>query len=159
MRNKFYSRKLKSYIKRCKLKNSYERLEVLNAIEMLNKHTNGVRFSVNDVYDAARRKRAAFSRATIYRALPLLVEAGILKDAGINDGRQLYILTPEHDNSGHLQCLRCGRTIEILDPAFEEIVNLICKDNNFERVSEYFCIKGICDKCKNFLRQNLGKPK
>jgi Fur family ferric uptake transcriptional regulator len=152
MRNNFYSRKLKNHIKRCKLKNSYERLEVLNAIEALNKRSNGdMRFSVNDIYNVASRKRAAFSLATIYRALPLMVEAGILKDAGINDGKQLYALAPEDGIGAHMHCLKCGRTIEILNPDFENIMNLICRENSFEKTSENFCIKGICNECKNLL--------
>ncbi len=63
-------------------------------------------------------------RATIYRTLRLLVEAGILCKAAMPDGTPRYTLDCPHHHH-HLVCVACGRIEEFRLPTFERMLSAL----------------------------------
>ena len=71
------------------------------------------------------------SRATVYRALKLLEEAGLLRKVARPNGSEVYEHDygyPQHD---HLICSKCGDLIEFTNEVISAIVEKICAENSF----------------------------
>ena len=93
-------------------------------------------------------KRAGFrvSRATVYRTLAKLVDAGLLRRLEIGP-RMFY----EHDygypQHEHLCCTQCGKMIEFQDPAVAAVIRDVCAQHNFQSSGHTFIIRGTCAEC------------
>ena len=61
-------------------------------------------------------------RATIYRTLRLLVEAGILCKTVMPDGTPRYSLDDAQHHHHHLVCVACGRVDEFTHPSVERML-------------------------------------
>ena len=93
-------------------------------------------------------KRAAFrvSRATVYRTLAKLVDAGLLRRLEVG-ARTFY----EHDygypQHEHLYCQQCRKMIEFQNPAIEAIIREVSRQHNFQSSGHTFIIQGFCSEC------------
>jgi Fur family ferric uptake transcriptional regulator len=109
-------------------------------------------FSQHEHFDAEQliddMKRAGFqvSRATIYRTLAKLVDAGLLRRLEV--GPRMYY---EHDygypQHEHLQCGKCGKMIEFQCPDVERAIQAVCREHHFQASGHTFIIRGICAEC------------
>jgi Fur family ferric uptake transcriptional regulator len=109
-------------------------------------------FSQHDHFDAeqlmAEMKDAGFqvSRATAYRTLSKLVDAGMLRRLEVGD-RTFF----EHDygypQHEHLYCTRCGKMIEFQQPAFEQLIEEVARARGFQVSGHSFIIRGTCEQC------------
>ncbi len=88
----------------------------------------------------------SISRATVYRTLTKLVDAGMLRKLEI--GTKTYF---EHDygypQHEHLVCENCGTMIEFQHPAIEAAIAEICGQNQFQVAGHSFVIRGTCVDC------------
>jgi Fur family ferric uptake transcriptional regulator len=109
-------------------------------------------FSQHNHFDAEQliddMKRAGFSvsRATIYRTLAKLVDAGLLRRLEIGP-RMFY----EHDygypQHEHLVCQKCGKMIEFQNPSLEGIIHEVCRQQGFQQTGHTFIVRGTCADC------------
>jgi Fur family ferric uptake transcriptional regulator len=109
-------------------------------------------FSQHNHFDAEHlideMKAAGFrlSRATVYRTLNKLVDAGMLRRLEVGD-RTFY----EHDygypQHEHLYCARCRKMIEFQQPAFEQIIRDVARAHGFQVSGHSFVIRGTCEQC------------
>ena len=97
---------------------------------------------VKDLEDAGLN----ISRATVYRTLSKLVDAGMLRKLEI--GTKTFF---EHDygypQHEHLVCGVCGRMIEFQHPAIEAAIEEICSQNQFQTAGHTLIIRGTCVNC------------
>ena len=109
-------------------------------------------FSQHNHFDADRliddMKRAGFqvSRATVYRTLNKLVDAGLLRRLDVGP-RMFYEHDygyPQHD---HLYCQKCGKMIEFQNEAINQVIRDVCYQNNFQSSGHSFIIRGTCSEC------------
>jgi Fur family ferric uptake transcriptional regulator len=86
------------------------------------------------------------SRATVYRTLSKLVDAGMLRKLEIGN-KTFY----EHDygypQHEHLVCEICGKMIEFQHPAIEPAIEEICGQNQFQMAGHTLVIRGTCVDC------------
>lgn len=86
------------------------------------------------------------SRATVYRTLTKLVDAGLLRKLEL--GSDTYYDHdygyPQHE---HLVCERCKRLIEFQHPAIEQAIREICEDNQFHFSGHTLIVRGVCVEC------------
>ena len=85
-------------------------------------------------------------RATIYRTLEQLVEAGLLRKMNLG-GRSVYEHDygyPQHD---HLHCQQCNRLIEFKSDELAEIRNAVGREHDFRVTGHRLIITGICAEC------------
>jgi Fur family ferric uptake transcriptional regulator len=86
------------------------------------------------------------SRATVYRTLNKLVDAGLLRRIEIGP-RMKY----EHDygypQHEHMVCQECGTMIEFQAPAIAHVLQEICKQHHFQSSGHTFVIRGTCAEC------------
>ncbi len=86
------------------------------------------------------------SRATIYRTLAKLVDAGLLRrlEVGSHTFYEHDYGYPQHE---HLYCQSCKKMIEFQDPAIEALIRQVCGANGFQVVGHTFIIRGTCNEC------------
>jgi Fur family transcriptional regulator, ferric uptake regulator len=86
------------------------------------------------------------SRATIYRTLSKLVDAGLLRR--LDFGPRMYY---EHDygypQHEHMFCTSCHKVIEFQHPALQAIINEVCLKENFQMEGHSFIVRGTCADC------------
>jgi Fur family ferric uptake transcriptional regulator len=92
-------------------------------------------------------KAGRIGRATVYRFLNELVEAGLLREFQL-DGRTVYEHDygyPQHD---HLYCHECQKLYEFHNEALIKLRDAIAQENNFRVGSHRFIITGVCEECR-----------
>ncbi len=110
----------------------------------------GAHFGIEDLKAAARAKGLRVHRATLYRTVPLLVEAGILRKVSASGGdRGEYEKGLGRGHHDHLLCLRCGRSIEVSSVAMEREQARLCARHGFLAVDHQLRIRGYCADCRS----------
>lgn len=87
------------------------------------------------------------SRATVYRTLSLLSEAGFLSALDAGRGELVYEHVLGHHHHDHMLCLACGRIEEFHDRRIEELQLEACRKKGFELVSHDLRLRGYCRRC------------
>lgn len=106
-------------------------------------------YTAEDLLAMARRIEPSVSRATVYRTLPLLVEAGVLKE--MDFGRDHKVYDPnynEHPHHNHLICTDCDKIVEFEDQHIELLEDCISKRLGFSPASKSLRIEASCDQLR-----------
>jgi Fur family ferric uptake transcriptional regulator len=88
------------------------------------------------------------SKATVYRTLPLLAEAGILQPAIVVADSKSYETTFGREHHDHLLCGRCGKVIEFEFEAFEILQREVASKHGYRLESHYHELVGTCPDCQ-----------
>ena len=103
-------------------------------------------FDADQLIDEMKQAGLAVSRATVYRTLTKLVDAGLLRR--LEFGPRMYY---EHDYGypahDHMYCTNCQRVIEFQHPAMEGVIGEVCQKENFQMQSHIFILRGVCSAC------------
>ena len=107
-------------------------------------------FTAEAVWHGLRELENTVSRATVYRALDRLVEAGTILKIPSGDGnRALYRYMGETalPSSGRMVCLDCGRAFPLECSHLEELTRHIQSDHQFEVDTRHTVLYGHCCDC------------
>ena len=94
----------------------------------------------------AMGKRA--SRATVYRTLDLLSEAGLVKSMRLGSKPDYFEHVHPGEHHDHLVCTECGEIIEFYSDVLENMQEKICNESMFKPVRHTMTIFGVCAKCR-----------
>lgn len=86
------------------------------------------------------------SRATVYRTLSELVEAGLLREMNLS-GRKVYEHDygyPQHD---HLHCKKCDKLIEFASDELVALREAVAREHGFRVTGHRLIITGVCAEC------------
>ena len=108
----------------------------------------GGHFDVDELVLELRSRGVEASRATVYRALPLLLEAGILQPTVGAKDRKRYELAEGREHHDHLVCTACGRVVEVHVPEFEELQRGIAEQHGFVLTGHSHELFGLCGPCR-----------
>ena len=93
------------------------------------------------------------SLTTVYRNLALLVQAGIIRRASIQEdastGGVWYEHIWDHEHHDHLVCSHCGMKVEFSYPAIEILQEAVAKEHGFILESHHLELIGMCPDCRN----------
>src|SRR5687767_15905701 len=78
--------------------------------------------TADNLVDLIRREDERISRATIYRTLQWMVEAGIARKVDFGEGRFRCEHSYRHPRHFHLICKTCNRSFEFLSSAIEPLI-------------------------------------
>jgi len=133
----------REFLRKKNLRCTAERDEIVLALQRTAQH-----FRIDDlVADLAARGSSA-SRATVYRSVPLLVEAGLLAIAdALPGGEFTYEYVFGRDHHDHLCCLRCHERIEFSERGIELLQIDVARHHGFKLVGHHLDLYGICPKC------------
>ena len=111
----------------------------------------GGHMSAEDVYGVLRERESEIGLATVYRALDLLSELGILVRMDFGDGCARYELStsdPKVHHHHHLICLKCKKVIEFEEDLLEDLEADIALKSDFEIVNHEVKFFGYCSECR-----------
>ncbi len=112
--------------------------------------------TADDLVDLLHRDAAAgtapangsFSRATVYRTLQWMVEAGIARKIDQGEGRGRFEHSYRHPRHFHLICKTCSRSFEFLSSDIEALLEEVASARNFSARQSVLQIHGTCEACR-----------
>jgi Fur family ferric uptake transcriptional regulator len=104
--------------------------------------------SADDLVDLIRREDARISRATVYRTLQWMVEAGIARRVDFGEGRFRFEHSYRHPRHFHLICKTCNQSFEFLSSDIEHLLEEIAAARNFAPRQSVLQIYGTCEQCR-----------
>jgi len=86
---------------------------------------------------------------TIYRLLPLLVQAGVVRETAIVSVHgQLFEDVFERQEHEHLRCTMCHEIVEFELPNLTEAEQRLADEHGFELTGRSYELQGVCGSCR-----------
>jgi Fur family transcriptional regulator, ferric uptake regulator len=126
------------YLHQEKLKFTPERAMILDAV--LRKE--GL-FEPEQLIEGLKRLGHKVSRATVYRTLSHLQDAGILKQVFFDNKQSYYEVIAGRQTHDYLICVTTGKVIEFSSEKLKKLRDEICQEHGFEPLSHRFQIFGV----------------
>ncbi len=104
--------------------------------------------SADDLVDVIRKEDHRISRATVYRTLQWMVDAGIARKVDFGEGRFRFEHSYRHPRHFHLICKTCHRSFEFLSSDIEGIVEEVSAARHFSASQSVVQIYGTCEECR-----------
>src|SRR5262249_18658100 len=104
--------------------------------------------SADDLFDIVRRDAPGIGRATVYRTLQWMVEAGVARKVDFGEGRSRFEPSFGHPRHFHLICSKCHRSSEFLSSDIEALVEEISALRKFAPTQTVLQIYGTCEDCR-----------
>ena len=123
-------------------KRSSKREQIVNVFLQQEGH-----LTADDLVDVIRREDKQISRATVYRTLQWMVDAGIARKVDFGEGRSRYEHSYRQPRHFHLICKSCSRSSEFLSSDIESIIEEISVARRFTAAQSVVQIYGTCDDC------------
>ncbi len=92
----------------------------------------------------------SISLPTIYRNLPVLIEAGIIRRTDAQDAQDgsQYEHIWGHEHHDHLVCVRCRKLIEFQYPAIDALQEVVAREHGFDLINHRLELLGVCADCR-----------
>ncbi len=104
--------------------------------------------SADDLVDLIRKEDRRISRATVYRTLQWMVEAGIARKVDFGEGRFRFEHSYRQPRHFHLICKSCHKSYEFLSSDIETVVDEVAAVRNFQPSQSVVQIYGTCEECR-----------
>jgi Fur family ferric uptake transcriptional regulator len=104
--------------------------------------------TAEDLVDLIRKEDQRISRATIYRTLQWMTDAGIARKVDFGEGRFRFEHSYRHPRHFHLICKTCNRSFEFLSSDIEALVEEVAAARNFTPRQSVLQIHGTCEACR-----------
>ena len=124
-------------------KRSSKREQIVNVFLRQEGH-----LSADDLVDLIRRDDHRISRATVYRTLQWMVDAGIARKVDFGEGRFRFEHSYRQPRHFHLICKTCHRSFEFLSSDIEGLVEEVATARNFTASQSVVQIYGTCEECR-----------
>jgi Fur family ferric uptake transcriptional regulator len=104
--------------------------------------------TADDLVDLIKKEDQRISRATIYRTLQWMVDAGIARKVDFGEGRFRFEHSYRHPRHFHLICKTCNRSFEFLSSDIESLIEEVAAARGFAARQSVLQIHGTCDACR-----------
>lgn len=135
----------RDYCKRNEMRYTPERGVIID--EMYRTHTH---FDVDRLFLRIRNRfpDLKLARGSIYRTIPHLIKAGLIRESLSTEGRICYEHILGHTHHDHMKCLGCQKVFEFFEEEIDRRQLDLCKKRKFKMVSHTHVIYGYCSKCQ-----------
>jgi Fur family ferric uptake transcriptional regulator len=139
------------YVRHRGLRRTVEREQILREIFQTPGH-----FDVDKLYLKLRTKGVKVSKASIYRALPLFIDCGLIREVDFSQGHWHYEPIYGQGHHSHLLCLGCGKTLEFQDPDLKALEARLARAHGFRIKGHQLKVQGYCANCQQAHRGPWG---
>ena len=149
--------RLQQFVQSKGLRNTPQRDAIVEAIFSSDEH-----FNADELWERIRKTQSSASRATVYRTITLLVEAGLLHEIDLGDNQNTYdpnfVESPAHN---HLVCIDCGKVVEFEDENIRLMNDCAATRLGFRPQKQSLKIEACCEKlrlhgrCENLIEARL----
>ncbi|MFC1670002.1 Fur family transcriptional regulator [Spirochaetota bacterium] len=135
----------KDYCKKNGMRYTPERDIIISEIYHDDEH-----FDVDSLFFRIRGKypKTKLSKASIYRSIPHLIKAGLIRESYSEGGSVYYEHIIGHSHHDHMKCIGCGKVIEFYETKIDKAQQELCDKLNFEMIWHVHVIGGYCSKCR-----------
>jgi Fe2+ or Zn2+ uptake regulation protein len=102
---------------------------------------------VDEVYTLAKARDPKISLATVYRALSVLKDMGLVQDHTLGEGHAHFEAAPDKPHY-HFTCLKCGRVIEFDAPQMMQVVKALSEREKLQVNEVHLFLSGYCARCR-----------
>ncbi len=104
-------------------------------------------FTALELVGEAKQRHLGVGRATVFRALELFEELGLVERLDLPAGGHAYVVCePAHHH--HIVCQRCGRATEVDDCGIEGVSKAIEDRTGYLVDSHRIELFGLCPDCR-----------
>lgn len=135
--------KFKKALRQQGLKFTLERNKIYEEIASLRKP-----FNADELYERFKNKGLPISRDTVYRNLPLLLEAGLLQKSPGKTKREYFENIEAQGHHDHMVCVRCGTITAFTSEAFEALQEKLCEKFGCKLIYHDHRLFVECGKCQ-----------
>jgi Fur family ferric uptake transcriptional regulator len=104
--------------------------------------------TAENLVELIRQEDQRISRATIYRTLQWMVDAGIARKVDFGEGRFRFEHSYRHPRHFHLICKTCSRSFEFLSSDIETLIEEVASARSFAPRQSVVQIHGTCEACR-----------
>jgi Fur family ferric uptake transcriptional regulator len=133
----------REYIRRRRLRCTPEREQILQEIFEIHSH-----FDVDELHLRLRDKGSKVSKASIYRALPLFIDCGLIREVDYTNGHWHYEHIYGHAHHSHLRCLKCGEILEFEEPRLRFLEEHLSREYGYRIKGHQLQVHGYCGTCQ-----------
>jgi Fur family ferric uptake transcriptional regulator len=108
--------------------------------------------TADELVGLIRQEDRRISRATIYRTLQWMVDAGIARRVDFGDGKLRFEHAYRHPRHFHLICKSCHQSFEFLSSDIEALIEEVAAARGFSAQQSVLQVSGTCQQCQ------AGKP-
>lgn len=123
-------------------------------------------FTAEELFDRVRKHNVNASRATVYRTIALMVEAGLLHEIDLGGDQTTYdpnfVDKPSHN---HLVCIDCGKVVEFEDEHIDLLNDCMTRRLGFRPARQSIKIEACCEQlrtkgsCPSLLQARLNSKR
>ena len=135
--------KFEEYLERLGFVMSAGREIVFN--EAMNTHGH---FTAEELSKNCSVKKRPVSRATVYRVLHELMEAGVVRETAFGDKHHHYEHVYDEKPHHHAQCVRCHAFLEFPDLKEDVVYHPYLEKEGFKIIGHEMHFYGICRDCQ-----------
>jgi Fur family ferric uptake transcriptional regulator len=132
---------LASHLAEKGLKNSEQRIKIAEVLLKEPGH-----FRVQDVAKKVQQTFDEIGPATVYRAINLFRDAGLLKETLVGDGGETVYEVADGEHHDHIICLDCELIFEFHDETMEARQDRAAKEMGFSPERHRHVIYARCDR-------------
>jgi Fur family ferric uptake transcriptional regulator len=104
--------------------------------------------SADDLVDLIRKEDRGISRATVYRTLQWMMDAGIARKVDFGEGRFRFEHSYRHPRHFHLICKTCNQSFEFLSSDIEALIEEVAAARKFAGKQSVVQVYGECEDCQ-----------
>lgn len=131
------------YLLKNNLRETPQRVMILDVFLKCEEH-----ITAEQLYDIVKKRDPSIGQATVYRLLKLIGDAGLARKVDLGDGVMRYEHNYNHPHHDHLVCRECGKTVEFMDSAIEELQKQVAENFGFELTDHEMYLYGLCGECR-----------
>ncbi len=113
--------------------------------------------SAEEIYEIIKGESLDIGLATVYRALELFEELGIVHKLNFGDGRSRYELKEEEHHHHHLVCTGCNQVFEVAEDLLDQLEEKIEKQYRFKILGHHLKFLGLCKECDDIEKEKTDE--
>lgn len=138
------------------LRNTRPRRLIAERLAALTSEDGG--FATDDLWRELQRTDPQIGRATVFRAVDVLAEQGVLDRVSFADGTHRYRVCAADAHHHHMTCTRCHRVVEIEACLPAETLAAIARQADFALEGHSVELYGRCAECRTEGDRALWRP-
>ena len=134
----------RAYIAAKGLRATRQRMAVFEAARSIAGH-----YTAEDLLKKSRSLDRTVSRATIYRALPLLMGGHIIREIDVGRDHKYYLAeVGKATFSAQLVCESCDAIVEVDAPFMEWYGKAVAAKHGMKPISQKLQVTALCERCQ-----------
>jgi Fur family ferric uptake transcriptional regulator len=134
--------RFKEYLKKKGFSFTPQRGTILEYISSQTTH-----FHAEDLIHSLKEQGVAVSRATVFRTLGHLQDAGLIRQVASDLSAGRYEFLGDNQHHEHMTCVKCGEVFEFHDKLLEQRIDSVAKKRCFTMSRHSVQIWGVCRSC------------